>query len=227
MATRFSISGFKFDTVQAVINKPDKRVLGELPGECSGAFLDEELNKELADTLKRTVEQGIPFPDLELESGPHIKAAEILCHYGQSHLSTAIEGWEISAIRDLARTLKSKASDDKTMLIDYLTEGRAIFGKRIEHTPQYYAYLLLPEVKLLRSCLKPYKQTKNKPNAPFDQEYLKRLVACGYGRELDNVQYDQLFAEESVEELDDIESALSRWLYEIESAALDMWLFVT
>ena len=52
-------------------------------------------------------------------------------------------------------------------------------------------------------------------------------MACGYGRQIETIKYENLYAEERPQEIDDIELALSRWLGEIEGASLDLWLFVT
>lgn len=227
MATRFQISGFKFGTLSAITSSADTDALGLLLSRPSYGFLDEVRNAEVKQILERAVLNGIPFPELDEESATHIEAAKILAHCKQDHFKTAIEGENLGALRELVKTMREKVNGDDFALLDFLTEGRALFGRHIEHTPQYYSYLLLDEVKRLRTLLKPYHPPKNKVSAPFDAEYMNRLTACGYGREVQNICRDFGFQEEDLDELDDIETGFSRWLYEIEVAGFDLWFYVT
>jgi hypothetical protein len=227
MSVRFSISGFKFDGISNLVGSRDKRTLEQLLQQCAECFSDGTMKQQLHTVLQRAVMEGVPFEELDSESSIHIQAAAMLSKYDQEHVPTSIDGWKLNALENFENGLKNRLDAKGTELIRFLTVGRPIFGKRIEHTPQYYSYLLLPEIKGLRSYLKPYAPPKNKPVAPFDLEYMKRLISCGYEREVESINREHKYVEQSVSDLGDIEIALSRWLYELEIAGLDMWMFVT
>ena len=94
----------------------------------------------------------MPFPSLEVEGEPHVHLALLLAAYGQEYLPTDSGDWKMIGFWDFWELCGDLLSPEGRRLFSYLIEGRPLFGRQIESSWSYYAYLERQEVDALRAA---------------------------------------------------------------------------
>jgi hypothetical protein len=159
MSLRPEIRGFDMAKLRSLFGSRDQIVVDTIEGEFAASVqeepedFDQEYRATFRKALHRAIEDGAPFPNLEVEGEPHVHLALLLAAHGQEFLETDSGNWKMLGFWDFWELCGDLLSPEGRRLFQYLIEGRALFGRRIESSWSYYAYLQRQEVEALRAAL--------------------------------------------------------------------------
>lgn len=159
MSLRPEIRGFELAKLRALLGSRDQAVQDAVEATFGAAVqeepedFDSEYRAAFRKALHRAIEDGVPFPSLEVEGEPHVHLALLLAAYGQEFVPTDSGTWKMLGFWDFWELCGELLSPEGRRLFGYLVEGRPLFGRLIESSWSYYAYLEQDEVRQLRSAL--------------------------------------------------------------------------
>jgi hypothetical protein len=165
MSVRPYIYGFNLCQFQRLFGSGDQEAL-----EACSARLDEvaediareepeeaeEYREEARAILLRAIEEGIPFPGLEVEGPIHMDVAAVLAAYQQTRFATGSNGWKMQAFGRLKMDYGERLAPPQDLL-GLLIVGRPLFGGRAE-ADGHYAFLDAGELGQLLSALRGLQQ---------------------------------------------------------------------
>lgn len=155
MSLRMTVSGFDLSRLRSCLGSRDPAAVAEIQTQLNsdGEDWDEALRGVTIAVVRRAVEEGCPFPDLESEQDPHVFAAYFLAQHGQEMLSLTAGDWKINALWDTKKACRDVLSAEALNLLAHLCSGRALFGRRIESSWSFYAFLSCQEAATLQKGL--------------------------------------------------------------------------
>lgn len=159
MSLRPEIRGFQLSKLRSLFGSRDQGLLAAIEAQFAASVKEEpeDFDKEYQLTFRkalyRAVEDGVPFPSLEVEGEPHVHLALLLAAYGQEYLATSSGDWKMLGFWDFWELCGDLLSPDGRRLFSYLIEGRPLFGRQIESSWSYYAWLDRQEVDALRAAI--------------------------------------------------------------------------
>lgn len=177
MSLRPAISGFRLETMQKLFtadNGVDTDSLFIALEESATEHLGEDSKEQEKivskgkEVILRAVQDGIPFAELDSEEISHVMAADVLAHFGQDHHEIDdTTDWKMDVFWDLEEKYGADLDPSTKKLLHCISEGRPLFGKRIDSDWSYYAYLSCAEVMQLHSAL--HDLQKKRPELSGDE----------------------------------------------------------
>lgn len=163
---------------------------------------DEEANLHSAkDHVRAAIFEGVPIKGTDVENMSHVLAAKMLAEFDQGDmLDTESSVWKMNGFWEFMESFEKRFDEQSVTLMNYLIEGRPLFGESIDTGWSYYAYLSLDEVKALRAAIK--KQ----------HDWAEDLTKKGQLNEIDFSEWT----------LDLMESMLE-WFDQLIEAKRDLW----
>src|SRR5262245_3431684 len=136
MSVRPHIYGFDLGRFQRLFGSGDRAALEACSARLDGIAEDiareepeeaEEYREEARAILLRAIEQGVPFPGLEVEGTTHMDVASALAGYQQALFAAGSSGWKMQAFWRLEREYGERLGAAREIL-GFLTGGRPLFG---------------------------------------------------------------------------------------------------
>ena len=175
MSLRPEISGFSLEKLRSLRGKGDSQLIVKAMKSFQRAVELEDPSDVAA--VRRIVEQivmeGEQYSTLEAENEIHVFAALALAKCGQRHSAIGSGIWKVGAFDNLIKVLEGRLSPEVLGLLGYLSNGRALWGKKIQSTWSYYAFLESSEVNRL---LKELQAIQKKTADPTKDNFLEELV---------------------------------------------------
>ncbi len=168
MSLRPEVRGFDLARLRSAFGSRDQALLDAIEAKFVASVqeepedFDQEYRATFRKALHRAIEDGVPFPSLEVEGEPHVHLALLLAAHGQEYVETDSSNWKMLGFWDFWELCGELLSSEGRRLFKYFVEGRALFGQRIESGWSYYAYLERQEVETLRAALQEF--WKNNPD---------------------------------------------------------------
>jgi hypothetical protein len=158
MSLRPEFRGFDLNKLRSLFASRDQTLVAQIEAQFAATVADEpedfdhEYQAAFRKALHRAIEDGVPFPNLEVEGEPHVHLALLLAAHGQEFLVTDSDNWKMLGFWDFWELCSDLLSPEGRQLFRYLIEGRPLFGRQIETGWSYYAYLERHEVGVLRNA---------------------------------------------------------------------------
>jgi len=109
--------------------------------------------KIAAEFLRKVVMEGTPT-GLETETLGHVLAVSTLARFRQDNLvETDSNVWKMRGVTDFTEQFSKKLDPTTTQYLQYLCNGRPLFGKKIKTDWNYYAYLGYAELDHFRDAI--------------------------------------------------------------------------
>jgi hypothetical protein len=155
MSQQPEISGFRLAPLRSLLGSRDSAAAGAAAQDLDSLFLtdDPEVLEAAAETLHRAVEDGVPFPALDLEGEAHAVAAAALARHGQEHLGTGSRCWNQAAFMELHAAVGERLDPEAQRLLGIFLDGRPLFGRAIDSWGAFYGYLSFDEAAALKRAL--------------------------------------------------------------------------
>ena len=153
MSMRIVFRRFSIDKMRSLLGSGDARAAaGIMPtGKALKSVFEPEKTKAV---IARAVAEGVPFRGLKQEEIEHVEAANLLMAWGQETPFVEMEDWKWYAYSDFDDAAKAAGMPRVShKLVQYLAEGRPLFGKQSCVTGQFYAYLTHDEVRELHAAI--------------------------------------------------------------------------
>lgn len=172
----FSLFGSKDQKAVADMTAALKKALSDTDDKEQRGFMDSAIKQ-----IQSAVFEGVPTANLVSETVPQIWAAKLLAEHQQEMVDTESNFWKMRGIFDFVDEFEKRFEPQTKTLISYLINGRPLFGKDIQTDWNYYAYMNLDDVKVLRSGID--KQLKWAIDLT-DKGYLNEIDFSGWTIEL-------------------------------------------
>lgn len=201
-AKMFALFGSKNEKATEKIVKDLEAMLTEIDEDEDD---DEEEDKTDLSSAKEHVRaaifEGVPIKELQVEDMSHVLAAKVLAEYNQPDmLDTESSDWQMRGFWEFMEAFEKRFDEQTITLMNYLIEGRPLFGESIDTGWSYYAYMSLDEVKALHAAIK--KQHK----------WAEDLTMKGHLNEID-------FSEGTL----DLMESMLEWFDQLIEAKCDLW----
>jgi hypothetical protein len=160
MSLRPEVRGFSLAKFRTLFGSRDQSVIDAIEASFAESVeeepedFDQEYRGTFHKALHRAIEDGVPFPSLEVEGEPHVHLALLMASYEQEYLPTDSSDWKMIGFWDFWELCGDLLSPEGRRLFSYLIEGRPLFGRQIESSWSYYAYLERQEVDALRAAFR-------------------------------------------------------------------------
>lgn len=172
-------------------------------GDGEGEARSEDDMKVAAEFLRKVVMEGTPA-GLEKETLGHVLAISTLARFRQDTLvETDSNVWKMRGVTDFTEQFSKRLDPTTTQYLQYLCNGRPLFGKKIETDWNYYAYLGYAELDHFRNAIELAYNTA----AELEQK--------GHLNEIDFESWTL-----------DMMEALLEWVDPVLDEKLDLWLDV-
>jgi hypothetical protein len=166
MSVRPHLYGFDLGRFRRLFGSGDRVALEACSARLDGVAEDlaheepeeaEEYREEARAILLRAVEEGVPFPDLEVEGTAYMDVASALASYQQPLFAAGSSGWKMQAFRRFERDYGERLGADAWKTLGFLSWGRPLFGRRAE-ADGHYAFLDAGELDQLLGALRRLQQ---------------------------------------------------------------------
>jgi hypothetical protein len=114
---------------------------------------DEAEEETFRASLRRAVDEGVPFSELAEESHVHVRLAIALAGVGQESYSTGSDFWTWRAFRAFWQDHAVSLDPRGRSLFGCFLKGRPVFEKKIA-SDTYYGYLNCRDLATLRDSLR-------------------------------------------------------------------------
>jgi hypothetical protein len=158
MSLRPEIVGFKLAQLQSLCGSGDRAAIRNLKSRFAHVTPDsfdddDEYHDLFHQALERAIMKGVPFDDLQSETNSHIQLAILLGEYKQKFISTSSNSLKMRGFWEFQRKYPNALSSEANDLFGIFTEGRPLFGRKIQTDWSYYGYLSRDEVAFLEESL--------------------------------------------------------------------------
>jgi len=147
MAVRIGLGYFSLLHMQEMFGSRDGTLIERFTG---------GTRPDCVSIIRRCIEEGAPFPDLDVEGDSHIQAAQTIAEAQPGFAWSRHFGYNCSAVRDAVREFQGKVPRRAHELLKFLQKGRPLFGRAMNGDSQFYSYLTVNEIAELRQALQPF-----------------------------------------------------------------------
>jgi len=156
MSLRPELYGFDQKKMFSLFGSKNQKAVADMTATLQEALSDddEEQRSFMDGAIKQiqsAVFEGVPTANLVSETVPQIWAAKLLAEYGQEMVDTESNFYKMRGIFDFVDEFEKRFEPQTKNLMNYLINGRPLFGQDIQTDWSYYAYMSLDDVKALRS----------------------------------------------------------------------------
>lgn len=176
MSIRCNISGFSYPQMRKLFGSKDEAVLSTmLTSLKSKQYLRSEQQLGIESILRRVITEGVPFPDVTVESLDQFNAESMLAHFQQKHLYLPVGMYRIEAIDEFPKKWLKYASPPTLAFFKALKEGTPLFGTHFQsgYWTRYTIISVERLTTLLPGITELYEQVEfrvNKMSNPSDEE---------------------------------------------------------
>jgi hypothetical protein len=169
MSLRPLICGFDLGKLRSLLGSGDRALIAAIEADFDRraaqypAQYNDRFRARFREALRTAVLQGVPFPDLEAETEPHVELAILLASHQQEFLGTDSDAWNNSGFSEAWEEGITDDTDSEEDLLGHLLFGRPLFGSYFETSWSYYGYLSRDEVRRLRASLRPVDDEDDPP----------------------------------------------------------------